>query len=76
MQVHYYCRHCASSIGSLEGEVFTEEQLGLHLLTEEEKEEMISYGGNGDIYIQSICEHCHQVLIENPEFHQYDHLIH
>ncbi|GIN58040.1 anti-sigma-F factor Fin [Lederbergia ruris] len=76
MQVHYFCRHCATMVGKIEGELLTEEELGIHRLDENEKQEMITYSGNGDIQIQTICENCQGAFEENPDLHQYDFLIH
>lgn len=76
MLVHYYCRHCSARIGTVEGSSLSEEQLGIHSLSETEKQEMVSYGMNGDIHIQAICEDCHSAFEKNPDLHQYDHFIH
>ncbi|WP_062107770.1 anti-sigma-F factor Fin family protein [Bacillus niameyensis] len=76
MIVHYYCRHCTADIGTIDSSSLTEEQLGIQTLSENEKQEMVSYGANGDIRIQTICENCQEALEENPDLHQYDYLIH
>lgn len=76
MAIHYYCRHCGMNIGSLDRMSVHSESLGLHKLTDEERQEMVSYSGNGDINIKSICEDCQEALERNPDFHQHDYLIH
>ncbi|MCJ7843037.1 anti-sigma-F factor Fin family protein [Lederbergia sp. NSJ-179] len=76
MQVHYFCRHCAVKVGTINGKLLTEEELGIHQLNEIEKQEMITYSGDGDIYIQTICENCQKALEKNPDLHQYDFFIH
>ncbi|MBO1004720.1 anti-sigma-F factor Fin family protein [Pseudogracilibacillus auburnensis] len=76
MPVHYYCRHCSAKMGTIEEPFIEAEKLGIHTLTTEERNEMISYGTDGDIHIQAICEDCQEAYEKNPELHQYDHLIH
>lgn len=76
MAIHYYCRHCGVKIGSLNQLTVDSEQLGLHKLSEQERLEMVTYDQEGDIQITSICEDCQEYLERNPDFHQYDFLIH
>ncbi|MBS4179729.1 anti-sigma-F factor Fin family protein [Lederbergia citrea] len=76
MPVHYYCRHCAAKMGTIEEASINSEQLGIHKLTNEERDEMVSYSSEGDIHIQAICEDCQEAFAKNPELHQYDYLIH
>jgi hypothetical protein len=76
LAVHYHCRHCGQKLGSLDSVSLETERLGLHLLTDEERESMVHYDSSGDIFVQSICEDCHESLRRNPDFHQYDYLIH
>lgn len=76
MAIHYYCRHCSSKIGTIDQPSFDSGKLGLEALTDEEKQEMVSYGSEGDVHIKAICEDCHANLLQNPELHQYSHLIH
>lgn len=76
MTVHYYCRHCQTGMGTIEESGLHASELGIHKLTEEERQEMVTYQNNGDIHIRAICEDCHEALSRNPDLHQYDHLIH
>lgn len=75
MSVHYYCRHCSTRMGTIEETSIHAEQLGIHTLTDEERNDMVSYESDGDIYIKAICEDCHEAFVRNPQLHQYDHLI-
>lgn len=76
MAIHYHCRHCGTKLGTIEKTSIYSETLGIHKLTEEERQEMVAYDQNGDIRITAICEDCQEALERNPEFHQYDFLIH
>ncbi len=76
MPIHYHCRHCSTQMGTIDNISLETEQLGFHKLTDEERQEMVSYDSNGDIHIQAICEDCHEALQRNPDLHQYDYLIH
>ena len=76
MSIHYHCRHCGIKLGSLEQQFVDTERLGLHRLTDEERQDMVSYQSNGDINIKSICEDCQESFNKNPEFYQNDFLIH
>ncbi|MBA4535556.1 anti-sigma-F factor Fin family protein [Bacillus aquiflavi] len=76
MAILYYCRHCGIKLGKLDKLSVHTESLGFSALTEEERQEMISYDHSGDIHIKSICEDCQESLERNPALHQYDYLIH
>lgn len=76
MAIHYHCRHCGVNIGKLDQMSIHTEKLGLQALTDEERQEMVSYDQSGDIHITSICEDCQESLERNPDYHQYDFLIH
>ncbi|RLQ91684.1 anti-sigma-F factor Fin family protein [Falsibacillus albus] len=75
MAIHYICRHCGTRIGSLNKLSVHTEQLGLHKLSDIERQEMVSYEDSGDIQITSICEDCQEALERNPGLHEYDYLI-
>lgn len=76
MALYYYCRHCGIEVGKLDTLSIQSESLGFHTLTDQERQEMISYDAAGDIKIKSICEDCHESLERNPMLHQNDYLIH
>ncbi|MDQ0216194.1 hypothetical protein J2S13_002634 [Oikeobacillus pervagus] len=76
MAIHYRCRHCGTNIGSIDQSAISTEQLGLQLLSTDERKEMVQYERNGDVNISTICEDCQESLERNPEFHQYDYFIH
>ncbi|AGK51835.1 anti-sigma-F factor Fin family protein [Bacillus sp. 1NLA3E] len=76
MAIYYHCRHCGVNIGSIDKVSVHSEELGLHKLSDEERQEMVSYDQQGDIHITSICEDCQEYLQRNPDYHQYDFLIH
>ncbi|KHD85027.1 anti-sigma-F factor Fin family protein [Heyndrickxia ginsengihumi] len=74
MAIHYYCRHCGTKIGRIDGGIHAE-KMGINLLSNEERQEMISYLPNGDIHIKAICDDCHEALERFPHFHECDYLI-
>ncbi|MEI5909497.1 anti-sigma-F factor Fin family protein [Bacillus spongiae] len=76
MAIHYHCRHCGVKLGSIANSVISAEQLGLHKLSDKERQEMVTYQQNGDVEIQSICEDCQESLQRNPEYHGLDYLLH
>ncbi|MBL4954205.1 anti-sigma-F factor Fin family protein [Neobacillus sp. OS1-32] len=76
MAIHYYCRHCGVKLGSIEQVSVHSEVLGLDKLTEQERQDMVIYEPSGDIQIRAICEDCQESLERNPDYHQYDFLIH
>ena len=76
MAIHYHCRHCGMKLGTLEQVSLESERLGFNKLSDEEREEMITYHENGDLHIKSICEDCQESFQKNPEFYQNDFLIH
>lgn len=72
MALHYNCRHCGVKIGSIDSMSLLSESLGFHQLTDQERQEMITYDRTGDILVKSICEDCHEALNRNPDLHQYE----
>ncbi|MNR62244.1 hypothetical protein D3C85_1842110 [compost metagenome] len=69
MAVNYICRHCKSSMGSIEGSSVTEQQLGFHSLTPEERSDIIAYDPNGDVTVKVVCDYCREAIDANPELH-------
>ncbi|MFY0761123.1 MULTISPECIES: anti-sigma-F factor Fin family protein [Metabacillus] len=70
MALHYKCRHCGVNVGTIDSVSVYSEQLGFHHLSQEERQEMISYESNGDILVKTICEDCQEALERNPDYHQ------
>jgi Protein of unknown function (DUF2757) len=75
MALHYSCRHCGTSLGKLEQSIVNSEQLGFHMLNDEERKDFITYTSNGDIHVKSICSDCQEALERNPDLHSIDYLI-
>ncbi|ATH93992.1 peptide ABC transporter permease [Bacillus glycinifermentans] len=75
MALHYYCRHCGVKVGSLDHSYVNSKQLGFDHLTNEERNDMISYMDNGDLHVKTICEDCQEALERNPDYHQYQSFI-
>jgi hypothetical protein len=67
MAVNYVCRHCRTSIGSLDQSDLTETRLGFHSLTPEERSDIIAYNANGDVTVKVVCDYCREALEANPE---------
>jgi hypothetical protein len=67
MTVTYICRHCQTWIGELAQNHVSEELLGFHFLTPEERQSIISYNPNGDVTVKVICDYCKEALDSNPE---------
>lgn len=73
--IHYLCRHCQQTIGTLDAIEVDEQKLGFQTLTNEERLEMIEYDENGNLNVKVICETCQEALDRNPQFHQLDSFI-
>ncbi|MHA7966213.1 anti-sigma-F factor Fin [Paenibacillus sp. CAU 1782] len=67
MAVNYICRHCKTSIGSINAAAVTEQQLGFHFLTLEERSDIIAYDSNGDVTVKIVCDYCNEALHSNPD---------
>lgn len=67
MSVKYICRHCLTFVGEINTEAVTEQQLGFHFLTPEERRDIISYNMDGDVTVKVICDYCREALEANPE---------
>jgi hypothetical protein len=75
MALHYHCRHCGVKVGSIDSISVSSEELGFHQLSNDERQEMITYQDNGDMHIKTICEDCQDALNRNPDLHQYESFI-
>jgi len=67
MAVNYICRHCRTSVGSIDSSSVTEQQLGFHFLTPEERSDIIAYNPNGDVVVNVVCDYCREAIEANPE---------
>jgi hypothetical protein len=75
MAVYYSCKHCNVHIGKLDAPSIASADLGLDQLTNQEREEYLSYDDQGHVYVKSICEDCYEMLSRNPDFHALDSFI-
>lgn len=67
MSFRYVCRCCGMKIAELDDTQVTEVQLGLHSLTPEERELIISREQGGDTVINILCDYCRDGLNQHPE---------
>ncbi|WP_170005977.1 anti-sigma-F factor Fin family protein [Bacillus fonticola] len=70
MALHYVCRHCQSQVGTLDQERLATTNLGFDVLTNAERQNMISFMSNGDLEIKTICEECQEALDQSPHYHE------
>lgn len=75
MSIVYKCTHCQHVIGRLRKSDAYKSKLGLDMLSNADKEDMIHYQTNGDIHIQTICESCEASLNNHPQYHELDFFI-
>jgi hypothetical protein len=67
MAVNYVCRHCRTFIGRIESDHISEERLGFHFLTPDERRDIIAYNSGGEITVRITCDYCTEALKSNPE---------
>lgn len=67
MAVNYICKYCKTHLGTIDNALVSEQQLGLHALTADERQDMITYNGNGDLVVHLVCDYCNEALSSNPE---------
>ncbi|WP_261134725.1 anti-sigma-F factor Fin family protein [Bacillus sp. Marseille-Q3570] len=72
MAVYYSCKHCGVHIGKLDVTSAASTNLGFDYLSDQEREEYISYDDQGHVYVKSICEDCYEMLRKNPDLHALD----
>lgn len=77
MAIQYYCRHCGTSIGTLENEeLLVSPELGFDQLSDDEQQQIIQYGSDGHVHVRVTCEHCEEALENNPEWYALERWIH
>ncbi|WLV24759.1 anti-sigma-F factor Fin family protein [Aciduricibacillus chroicocephali] len=74
--IYYKCRHCQQEIGKLEKREVDASMLGLHVLSDSEKSEMIEHAESGEMHIRSICDQCESTLKKYPQYYELDYFIH
>ena len=67
MAINYVCRYCKTPLGQLNEVLLSEEQLGFHALTREEREAIMTYDNFGNMTVRVICDYCQQAVEEHPE---------
>jgi hypothetical protein len=68
LQIIYYCRHCHSYIGQVDGDRVDDRRLGFHSLTPEEHADIISYNKvENRAYVKTVCDFCQLALEQHPE---------
>lgn len=67
MAINYVCRYCKTPLGQLNDVLLSEEQLGFHALTAEEREDIMTYDNFGNMTVRVICDYCQQAVEEHPE---------
>lgn len=68
MTITYVCPHCRTEMGTVERSWWSEFRLGFPMLTQEERDAMISYNKSGDMVVTVSCEYCEEANLTNPEF--------
>lgn len=58
MVLYYYCCYCGVKVGSFEFFLVLIDLFGFQYLINEERNDMIFYKENGDVYVLMICEDC------------------
>jgi len=71
MTIKYVCKHCQNEIATINSSV-TDSQLGLNALSEQEKQDMISYDSMGNMQVNICCDYCYEALNANPDLLQYN----
>jgi hypothetical protein len=69
MTITYICPHCRTEMGRVERNLWSEFRLGFPMLTEEERDAMISYSDKGDMVVTVSCEYCEEATHANPELY-------
>lgn len=67
MSITYVCPHCKMTIGHIESRFVSEEKLGFHSLTLEERKDIITYNQKGDLVVRISCDYCQDAVSHNPE---------
>lgn len=67
MAINYVCRYCKTPLGQLNQVAVSEERLGFHVLTAEERKDIITYDAFGNMTVRVICDHCKEAIEEHPE---------
>lgn len=67
MAINYVCRYCKTPLGQLNELMLSEEQLGFHTLTADERKDIMTYDTFGNLTVRVICDHCKEAVEEHPE---------
>lgn len=72
MRVQYVCKYCQHLVGELNEPGWSLEDAkrlcGFYQLTAVERTESIDYnGGDGSIYVKTVCDYCQDAVETHPE---------
>lgn len=75
MTIKYVCKYCHNELATINSSV-TEQQLGFSALTEQDKQDMLSYDQIGNMQVNICCDYCYEALTAHPDLMQYNSPIH
>ncbi|WP_194840864.1 anti-sigma-F factor Fin [Filobacillus milosensis] len=72
MAVNMKCRHCQQSMGVIEDEDRVYDLIGQQPFALD----IVQLNDEGEVSVQLICEHCEEILAQNPNLFENDTFIH
>ncbi|MGP4073776.1 anti-sigma-F factor Fin [Piscibacillus sp. B03] len=72
MSVTMKCRHCQQSMGVIHDEERVYDLLGQQPLALD----IVQLNDDGEVFVQLVCEHCEDILTQNPNLFENDTFIH
>ncbi|GEL78257.1 anti-sigma-F factor Fin [Tenuibacillus multivorans] len=76
MAVQMKCRHCQQSMGSIEDEHRVYDIIAQQPLSVEEQHDLMTENEEGQKTLNVVCEHCEEILTQNPNLFENDTFIH
>ncbi len=66
------CRHCQQTMGTIDDEERVYELIGQQPLALD----IVQLNDDGEVFVQLVCEHCEEILTQNPNLFENDTFIH
>ncbi|WP_188207361.1 anti-sigma-F factor Fin [Alkalibacillus aidingensis] len=76
MSVTMKCRHCKQPIGEIEDINRVTQLIEEQQLSTDEINDMLQEDSEGTMTVFLVCEHCEDILTQNPNLFEHDNFIH
>ncbi|GEN44736.1 anti-sigma-F factor Fin [Alkalibacillus haloalkaliphilus] len=76
MSAKVKCRHCSRNLGEIDDTKQVQQLIEQQSLTQEELNDILQEGEQGELNVLLVCEECEDILSQNPSLFELENFIH